>query len=127
MQRLLQVRQLLVHCALGLLCILDSLRLIGLDRLDLLFYVVGLGRKTLDALFDLIDDCLVLQLRAVEGKVDVLRRLGQDLNFPARIIVALLEGAEGGGGLAFEAELGADLGPVDFEGCAALFGGKPCP
>lgn len=34
--------------------------------------------------------------------------------------MSLLEGSEGGGGLAFEAELGAQLGPVEFEGGGAL-------
>jgi len=49
-----------------------------------------------------------------------LRLLGQDLHTAAGIVVALLEGLEGGGGAAFEAQLRADLLPVEFEGGAAL-------
>jgi len=42
------------------------------------------------------------------------------LDFSTGIVVALFEGGEGGGCLAFEAEGGGDFGPVDLEGCAAL-------
>jgi len=54
------------------------------------------------------------------GEVDGLGLLGQDLDLAAGVIVALLEGLEGGGGVATEAELLANLGPVELEGCAAL-------
>lgn len=54
------------------------------------------------------------------GEVDRLRLLGEHGHFAARIVVALLEGLKGGGGLTLETELGADLGPVDFESGAAL-------
>jgi hypothetical protein len=54
------------------------------------------------------------------GEVDGLGLLGQDLDLAAGVIVALLEGLEGGGGVATEAELLANLGPVELKGCAAL-------
>jgi hypothetical protein len=54
------------------------------------------------------------------GEVDGLGLLGQDLDLAAGVIVALLEGLKGGGGVATEAELLANLGPVELEGCAAL-------
>lgn len=56
------------------------------------------------------------------GEVDLLGLLGQDLDLAARIIVALLEGLEGLGGGATEAEFGAQVGPVDLGGGAALNG-----
>ena len=71
---------------------------------------------------DLVDDGLVLEDGAVVLEIDRLGRLGEDLDFAACVIVSFLEVGEGGCGLAFEAERGADLGPVDFESCAALSG-----
>ena len=71
---------------------------------------------------DSVDDGRVLEHGAVVGEVDGLRLLGEHGYFAARIVVALLEGLEGGGGLTLETKLGADLGPVDFEGGAALLG-----
>ena len=71
-------------------------------------------------LLDLVDDGLVLELRAVGGEVYRLGCFRKDLDFSAGVVVSLLEGCESGCGLAFEAEGGADFGPVDFEGCASL-------
>ena len=71
---------------------------------------------------DLVDHGLVLERGAVAGEVDGLRRIGKELHLSAGVVVALLERCEGGGRLPFEAEGAADLGPVDFEGCASLVG-----
>lgn len=46
----------------------------------------------------------------------------EELHLPAGVIVALFEGCESSGGAAFEAELRAKFGPVEFEGGAALDG-----
>jgi hypothetical protein len=43
-------------------------------------------------------------------------------NFAESIIVAFLESDEGGRGLAFETELGAEFGPIELEGGGALRG-----
>lgn len=56
-------------------------------------------------------------------EIDGLGLLGQHRDFTARVVIALLEGLEGGRCAAFEAELRAELRPVDLEGCAALLGG----
>ena len=53
-------------------------------------------------------------------EVNGLRLLGEDGDLAAGVIVALLEGLESGGGVTAEAELLAELGPVELEGCAAL-------
>lgn len=45
------------------------------------------------------------------------------MHLAAGVVVALLEGYEGVGGVALQAELGAQAGPVDFGGCAALYRG----
>jgi len=71
---------------------------------------------------DLVHDALVLERAAVVREVDLLRRVGQQLHFAPRVVVALLEGLEGCGRLALQAEGGADFGPVDFECGAALWG-----
>lgn len=91
-QSLLQILQLRIHLALGLLGTLHSLRLKGLDRLDLSRYIHLLDRERIELLLNVRDDVLVLQLRAVVGEVDGLRLLGQHLHSAARIVIALLEG-----------------------------------
>lgn len=91
-----------------------------LDGLDLPSDIVCLGLERVELLLDLINDGSVLEHGSVIGEVDGLRLLGEDGYFAACIVVALLEALEGGGGLSFETELGADPGPVDFEGGAAL-------
>jgi hypothetical protein len=53
-------------------------------------------------------------------EVDGLRLLGEQRQFAARIVIALLEGLECGRSVALEAQLRADLGPVELEGGAAL-------
>jgi hypothetical protein len=54
-------------------------------------------------LLDVVDDGLVLEDAAVMLEVDGLRLLGEDSDFAARIVVALLEGLEGSSSVAFEA------------------------
>jgi len=122
-QRLLQIAQLLVNDSLGLLGALHSLRLKRLDSLDLAPDIVRLRLVRGVALLDLVDDGLVLEHGAVVCEVDGLRLLGEQGHFAARIVVALLEGLEGRGGLAADAELRAELGPVELEGGASLLGG----
>jgi hypothetical protein len=56
-------------------------------------------------------------------EVDGLGLLGQERDFAARVVVALLEGLQSRGGLASDPELRAELGPVELEGGAALLGG----
>lgn len=82
--------------------------------------VVGLGLESAEALLDLVDNGGVLQDGAVVREVDGLGLLGEDGHFAAGVIVALLEGLKSGSSLALEAELRADLRPVDLEGGAAL-------
>ena len=120
LQRLLKVLKLSIDLGLGLLGALDSLGLVGLNGLDLAVDVVLLDLEGGELLLDVVDDGGVLQDGAVVGEVDLLGLLGQDLDLAARIIVALLEGLEGLGGGATEAEFGAQVGPVDLGGGAAL-------
>ena len=79
-----------------------------------------LGLEGAKLLLDGVDDGLVLEDAAVVLEVDRLRLLREDRHFAARIVVALLEGLQGGGRVAFEAQLRAELGPVELEGGAAL-------
>ena len=123
LKSLLEVLELSVDLGLGLLGALDSLGLVGLDGLDLAVDVVLLDLEGVELLLDVVDDGGVLQDGAVVGEVDLLGLLGQDLDLAARVIVALLEGLEGLGGAATEAEFGAQVGPVDLGGGAALDGG----
>lgn len=123
LQRLLQILQLPVDHGLGLLGALDSLGLESLNGLDLPAHIVGLGLEGREALLDFVNDGGVLEDRAVVAEVDGLGLLRENGDLAARVVVALLEGLEGGGGLAFETELGADCGPVELEGCAALWTG----
>ena len=120
LEGLLEIAQLLVNDGLGLLCALDGLGLESLNGLDLPSYVVCLGLECVELLLDIVDDGLVLEDAAVVGKVDGLRLLGEDGQLAARIVVALLEGLEGGGGLSLETKLRGELGPVELEGSAAL-------
>ena len=123
LKSLLKVLELSVDLGLGLLGALDSLGLVGLDGLDLAVDVVLLDLEGVELLLNVVDNGGVLQDGAVVGEVDLLGLLGQDLDLAARIIVALLEGLEGLGGGATEAEFGAQVGPVDLGGGAALDGG----
>lgn len=47
-------------------------------------------------------------------KVDLLGGVAEQGEFAADVLVALLEGLQGGDGAAFEVELGLEGGPVDF-------------
>ena len=70
--------------------------------------------------FDLVDDPGVAEGAAVVLEVDGLGLRAEQVEFAARVVVALFEGLEGGGRLAFEAEGGGDFGPVEFQGGGAL-------
>lgn len=67
-----------------------------------------------------VNDGLVLEGRAVVAEVDGGWGLGQLLELAAGIFVALLEGVEGGDGLATEPEARGDCLPVKLESCATL-------
>jgi hypothetical protein len=120
LQRRLEVLELSIDLDLGLLGALNSLGLVGLDGLDLAVDVVLLDLEGVELLLNVVDDSGVLQDGAVVGEVDLLGLLGEDLDLAARIVVALLEGLQGLGGGSTEAEFGAQVGPVDLRGGAAL-------
>jgi len=122
LQGLLEIAQLLVDNSLSLLCALDGLGLESLNGLDLPSYIVCLRLESVELLLDVVDNGLVLEDAAVVVEVDGLGLLGEDGDFATRIVVALLEGLEGSSGLTLEAELGAQLGPVELEGCATSDG-----
>jgi hypothetical protein len=54
------------------------------------------------------------------GEVDGLGLLGENSNLAAGVVVALLELLQGGGGGTLQAQLGAELGPVELKSSAAL-------
>lgn len=116
-----QVLQLEVDLLLGGLGVLDGLDLEGVDGLQLALDIVGGGLELLEALLDLGDDGLVLENAAVVGEVDLGGQLRQGLDLAAGVLVALLEGLEGGDRLAAQAEGGRDLNPVELEGGASLW------
>jgi len=71
-------------------------------------------------LLNLVNNGLVLQNRTVVCEVDFGGLLGE-LGYSATgILVALLEGLEGGGGLAAKTEGGGDFNPVELERCTSL-------
>jgi hypothetical protein len=119
-QRLLQILQLQLNPTLRLLRILHSLRLKRLNGLHLPINIIRRGLEVAEVLLDLVDDGLVLQDRAVVREVDLGGLFGELLHSAAGVFVALLEGLEGGGGLATEAEGAGYFGPVELEGCASL-------
>lgn len=122
LQGLRQATELSLDLALGLLGVLHSLGLESVNGLQLAVDVVGGGLEVLEVVLELVDDSLVLQDAAVVGEVDLLGSLGEDLHLTAGVIVALLEGLEGGCGLAAEAQGAGDLDPVDLECGATLYG-----
>ena len=124
LESLLQVLQLDLNLALGSLGVLNSLGLESVNGLQLAADIVRSGLEGLEVVLDLVDDGLVLQDAAVVAEIFGLGLLGQDLDLAAILIVALLEGLEGGSVLAAEAERGRHLGPVDLESGAALFSGE---
>lgn len=121
LEGLLQVGQLGLNAALGLLGALNSLGLESVNGLELAVHVVGRRLEGLEVVLDLVDHSLVLEVLAVEGKVNGLGLLGKNGELAAGIIVALLEGLQGGSGLAAKAQRGADFGPVDLQGGATLW------
>lgn len=119
-----EVLELQVDGLLGSLGILDGLHLEGVDGLDLAADIVGVGLELLESLLNLINDGAVLEHGAVGGEVDGRGLLRQLLNLAARVLVALLEGLQGGDGLAAEAQRAGDLGPVELQGGASLREGR---
>ena len=71
-------------------------------------------------LLDLVDDGLVFQDRSVVREVDFRWLLGEKGHSATGILVALLEGLEGGDGLAAKTEGGGDFNPVELERCTSL-------
>ena len=120
LQRLLEIAQLPVDNALGLLGALHSLCLESLDSLDLPSNIVRLGLECIELLLDIVDNGGILENGPVVGEVDRLRLFREDSHFTARIVIALLEALESGGSLTLKTELSADPGPVELEGGAAL-------
>lgn len=123
LQCFLQVRQLRINLALGSLSIQHSLGLKRLDRLQLLRNVDSNGLERLERALDVFDDGLVFQCRAIVREIDILRLGLEEIDLATGVFIALLEGEEGGGSLALEAEGGGDFDPLDFEGSASLQGG----
>lgn len=121
LKSLLQILQLSVHLALSLLGALDGLSLKSFNSLDLSLHIVLLWLESGELLLDVGDDVLVLQDGAVVLEVDGLGLLGELLDLAARGIVALLEGGQGVGSASLEAELGAQVGPVDLESGGSLW------
>ena len=70
--------------------------------------------------FDLVDYAGVVEGAAVLLQVDGLGLRLEEVEFAARVVVALFEGLEGSCRLTFEAEGGGDFGPVEFQGGGAL-------
>ena len=122
LQGSLEVLQLCVDLALGLLGALHSLRLESLDALDLALNVVLLHLEAAHLLLNVVDDGLVLEDAAVVAEVDRLRLLGEDLDPAAGVVMALLEGLEGLSGAATEAELLGQGSPVELLDSGALGG-----
>lgn len=120
LQGSLEVLELEVDLLLGSLGVLDGLDLESIDGLELAGEIVGGGLEVLESLLDLVNDGLVLEDAAVVGEVDGGRLLAELLHLAAGVLVARLEGLEGGDGLAAQAERGGHLGPVELEGGAAL-------
>jgi hypothetical protein len=121
LQCLLQVLQLRVDLALGLLGTLHGLSLERLDSLNLLADIVLLHLEAVQLLLDVVDDVLVLKRLAVVCEVDGLGLLRENLHSAAGVVVALLEGSERRRGVTTEAEFGAKVGPVDLKGSRTLF------
>lgn len=119
-QSLLQILQLQIDVRLGLLCILHSLCLEGLDGLDLPSDIVCSWLECAEVLLDLVDDALVFEDGTVVREVDLLGLLGEDLHAATGVLVALLECLEGGSGLPAKSEALGHLCPVELESCASL-------
>jgi hypothetical protein len=66
-------------------------------------HIICLGLESIELLLNIVDDGLVLEDAAVVLEVDGLRLLGEDGDFAARVVVALLEGLKGSSSVAFEA------------------------
>ena len=91
-----------------------------LDGFDLPLHIVRGRFERLEVAFDLVHDACVVEGAAVLLEVDGLGLRLEQVELAARVVVALLEGLEGGGRLTFEAEGGGDFGPVEFQGGGAL-------
>jgi len=120
LQCCLQILQLQINTSLGRLGILHSLCLKSLNRLNLSPNIVCRRLERIEMLLNLVNNGLVLQNRTVVCEVDFGGLLGE-LGYSATgILVALLEGLEGGGGLAAKTEGGGDFNPVELERCTSL-------
>jgi hypothetical protein len=102
---LVQIHQLFINKALGLLRALHGLQLKGINSFDLPFDIISDWLERLEMLFNLVDDSRVLQHALVVCKVHILGVFAQLLDLAAGIIVPFLECDESIGGAAFEAEL----------------------
>ncbi|KAI6753107.1 hypothetical protein HG531_005276 [Fusarium graminearum] len=118
-----EVLELEVDGLLGGLGVLDGLSLEGIDGLQLSADIVGNGLEGVESLLDLVDDGLVLEDGSILGEVDGGGLLLELLDLAADVLVALLEGLQGGNSLATETEGAGDLGPVKLESCASLLAG----
>jgi hypothetical protein len=123
LESLCELPQLSINLNLRLLSILDSLSLEGLDALELGLEINGVWLEGVERGLDLVNNGLVLEdvavLREIEGCWELFE-LGE---LPAGVFVALLEGREGGGSVALEAEGGGHLSPFNFESGATLWKG----
>ena len=73
-------------------------------------------------LLDLIYDRGISKGVSVMLEVDGLGSVAEQVYFPSSIVIAFLEGAQGGSCLSSKAELGANLRPVDLRRSGALGG-----
>jgi hypothetical protein len=102
-----------LHFGLRLLGILKSLCLKGFNSLELLRDVVGDRLVRVESLFNLVNNSLILELRAVRRKVDLGRLVAQLINLFAGILEALLKRIEGSGGSSGEVQGADDPAPLD--------------
>jgi hypothetical protein len=120
LQRLLQILQLQINTSLRLLSILQGLRLKSFNRLNLSSNIVCRGLERIEMLLDLVDDGLVLQDGTIVSEVDFGGLFGELGHSATGILVTLLEGLEGGDGLAPETKRAGNFGPVELERCTSL-------
>lgn len=116
LERLLQILKLLINLRLRSLSALHSLRLKRLNSFDLPVDIILLDLEPLELFLDVLHDVLVAQVLAVVFEVHGLRRFFKDTDATAGVVVALLESYQGIRGTASEAELRAEIVPVDLEG-----------
>lgn len=116
-----QTLHLRIHALLRVLGALHRLGFKCINGFQLPIEILFDWLESFEVTLNLINDRCILQLGTVIGEIDVLWLRGEKIEFASRIVIALFEGKEGGGGLAFETEGGGDFGPVEFGGGGALF------